>query len=451
MSPKSKVYLFFTLLILIVLTSACTKSSINKKQLDAFMAHIESHDMGFGSLSIFKDGNEVYTYQIGFADLENNKKNDKNTRFRIGSISKTFTAVVIMQMVEEEKLTLETTLNNFFPLIKNSEKITIRQMLQHESGIFSFTSTPDWVEWSLEPISKDELLEMIIGFEPVFEPGERFEYSNTPYMLLAFIAELIDFEDFDTILENRIIKRGNLTNTQPSGALSSHENIAQAYVKAADWIKSPETHDSGLIGTGGIISTPYDLNKFFHGIFYGVYVSDLSLLEMVPDEKPYGLGLMEIPFYEKYSYGHAGSLFGFQATSTYFPIEQVVFTYLSNGVSMIPNDINIGVLSILFGLDYNFPDFSAGFSVPVETLKQYEGVYESPDLPITITIFVDNDQLFGQAEGQSPFPLTAIDQETFTFDTAHIRIVFDVMINQMSFKQGTFETVFNRQHCGNCN
>ena len=337
--------------------SIITQVKFDRKKMDAFFKHIENNDMGLGSISIFQNGNEVYHNQIGFAEFETGRKNNKNTLFRIGSVSKSFTAVVIMQLVRENKLSLETKLSDYFPEIKNSENITIRNLLEHKSGIFNFTSDKTFSEWKHLPASKNDLIKRISSYEPIFEAGDKQDYSDSNYTLLGFIAEMIDNNSLENILRKRIINPAVLNNTFTINNSKSHYNIAKSYYKRDEWIPAVEVHESILTGFANIISSPFDLNKYFYNFFHGRLVPDELLAEMIPMEDMFGLGIAYIPFYEKLGYGNQGYVDAFQATTIYFPIEQVTITFMSNGNVINHDDVIIGALSIYFGREYEFPEF----------------------------------------------------------------------------------------------
>ena len=157
--------------------------------MDSLIAHIDANEKGMGSISIFANGNVVYESAFGYANIAQEIPATVKTKYRIGSISKTFTASIIMQLVQEGKLQKDTKLSAFFPEVKNADKITLEQLLKHQSGIFNFTSAQDYQKYMEKPLSREQLLKKIVANGSVFEPGEKTEYSNTNYVLLSLIAE----------------------------------------------------------------------------------------------------------------------------------------------------------------------------------------------------------------------------------------------------------------------
>lgn len=146
---------------------------INTEKLDAYFKALEENQKFMGSVVIAKEGKPIYTKSVGFANVEKGTKNTENTRFRIGSITKTFTSILVLKAVEEGRLSLNDKLSKFYPNIKNAEKITIENMLYHRSGIFNFTSDKDYMKWHHLPKTEAEIISLLENYTPVFEPDAK--------------------------------------------------------------------------------------------------------------------------------------------------------------------------------------------------------------------------------------------------------------------------------------
>jgi len=410
--------------------------SFDKQKLDDLFDLIERQDQGMGSLSIFRGGQEVYQRSIGYSDLDKEIAADAYTIYRIGSISKTFTAAIILQLIDENRLALDTKLGKYFADLPNASKITIEQLLRHRSGLYNFTKSPAYLEWMENPKSRSELLEIFQQNGTVFEPGVKFEYSNTNYVLLSFIVEDVEQQSLSEVLKERITKKLQLNHTYYGGGIGDKPNEALSYTMKEDWQIATETDMSIPLGAGAIVSTPTDLNRFFHALFSGQVISKMSLQHMSKLMDNYGMGLFQIPFYERRALGHNGGIDGFQSSAAYFVDEEIGIAYLSNGLVMGINDILIGVLSIYFGKDYELPTFAQGIEVEVEDLDQYLGVYSSDAVPLKITISLQGKQLMAQATGQGAFPLEAYDANKFRFAQAGIKMEFIPEDNKLILNQG---------------
>jgi len=396
----------------------------DRAKMDELFSRVDKGEQGMGSFSLFKDGKEVYSTAYGFADLKSRKSVDTNTVYRIGSISKTFTACIIMQLVEEKKLKLTTPLSRFFPKMKNSSRITVEHMLRHRSGIYNFTETDEYLIYKEKPLGRDELAQKIIDFGSIFEPDEDFEYSNSNYVLLSIIAEKVTKKTYAELLQERIVKPLGLKHTFFGGKINVAKNEAKSFKKIKTWSAETETDMSIPLGAGSVVSSAGDVNTFLSAIFQDKVVSAESRKQMMKIVDGFGIGLFKIPFNEKSAFGHNGGIDGFQSMAYHFPKENVSITYLSNGVVYPVNDLMIDALSIYFGKSKELPEFLPVMKLSADDLDQYTGVYKSPVMPITLTISVDGKQLMGQGSGQEAFPLDAYDINKFKYDPARLKVTF---------------------------
>lgn len=420
--------------------------SFDKAKLDTYFDTLEKHQKAMGSVALAKDGKIFYTKNFGFADTDNKLKINDKTKFRIASISKTFTAVLVLKAVEENKLKLEDKLSKFYPKIKNSQKITIENLLQMRSGIFNFTAQTNYLDWHTSPKTEAELIELFASYSPVFEPDTKFEYSNTNYVLLSFILQKIYKKSFANLVQEKISKPLKLKNTQMGGKINPKMSEAKSYAfENGKWKTEPETDLSFVLGAGGIISTTEDLILFHQGLFGGKLLNSNSLEKMKVLKDNYGMGIYTVPFDEKRAYSHNGGIDGFHTILASFLNEKVVYARLLNGLDFVANDIDIAVLSAVFGEDYDIPDFSKKpVSVDKITSEGYEGTYASSVIPLKINVFYEGKQLMAQATGQGAFPLTPTSENSFKFDAAGIVIEFPEK-GKMILKQGGGSFKFEKE------
>jgi CubicO group peptidase (beta-lactamase class C family) len=407
----------------------------NKAKMDSLFSIYDQYHRGMGSVSLFKDGEEVYQKSIGFADVEKGIPANANTQYRIGSITKMFTAVLFMKLVEEGKISLDQRLSNFYPRVPNADIISMEQLLRHRSGIFNVIAAEDYYAWNTQPITKEDMLEKIIKYEPQFDPGSKAEYSNANYILLTYIIEDLSGESFESLLQNQICEKCGLELTEVGDQIETEKNEALSYFPASPWNLAGETDMSVPIGAGSIVSTPTDLNRFLHCLYDGELVKQASLENMMELKDNFGLGMFTVPFYEKVAYGHTGGIDGFNSNAFYFVEDQFSVAYTSNGMKSPINDLMIGVLSIYYGKDYKLPVFKEVKTMKTAELIKYAGVYASESFPLKITITADNDQLKAQATGQPEFVLDPLGDHKFEFERAGVIMTFDPENDSMSFEQ----------------
>lgn len=189
--------------------------SLNRVKPDSLFAIISDNNKGMMSVAISKNDSVLYQKAIGFASINDQGKVPAtiHTRYRVGSISKTFTAVMIFQLIEKGKLSLNDPLAKYFSTIPNADKITVSNLLNHRSGIYNFTNDPAYLQYMTQPKSQTEMVEIIAKNKSDFEPGTKFEYSNSNYVLLGYIIEKITGKTYSENLDQRIVKKLNLKET----------------------------------------------------------------------------------------------------------------------------------------------------------------------------------------------------------------------------------------------
>ena len=421
---------------LVFFTGALFSQPFNKAKIDSLLDLLAAKDKAMGSIALFEDGKKIYARAIGFSQIVPQKINAKpETKYRIGSISKMFTATLIFQLIEEGKLDLSATLDEFFPMIPNAEKITIANLLNHRSGIHNFTSDSSYLKWNTESRTHSEMIEIISSHKPDFNPGAKTEYCNSNYVLLGYIVEKIRQVPYNEVLQKQICSKAGLENTYLGGKTDVSKNESFSYQYTSEWEKQPETDMSIPQGAGAVVSTSSDLCKFIIALFSNQLVSDASLKSMMNITDGLGMGMMKLPFYEKESYGHGGAIDAFNSMVCYFPKEQVAIAYCANGTIYSGNDILIGALSSYFNKPFALPVFSSYQVTPAE-LDQYLGVYSSSQIPLKITLTKKDGSLIAQATGQPSFPLECTEKNVFRFYTAGIAIFFSPDENRFILEQG---------------
>ena len=421
--------LFF--LFLIFYGTVSVKSQTKTSQLDSLFQILETNDQAMGSIAIFKNDHLVYENAIGFKNIADSIPADTQTLYKIGSITKTYTATLIMQLVENDKLQLDQKLSEFYPQVTNADSINIEMLLKHRSGIFNFTAEEGYLNRAKESTSKQEILDRIYSYDSDFEPGSQFQYSNSNYLLLTFILEDITNQSYQQLLQEKIVDELSLKNTY----YDFPDSRTLSYVQADPWNQEMDTDASVPRGAGSMVSTAKEVAKFYHALFNEKLISQESLQKMMKIQDGYGMALVKMPFYEKTSYGHGGGIDGFQSRAAYFPESNITIAYLSNGVNYPLNDIIIKSLEIYFEKDFTYPDFSNIYRHSTSELNAFTGTYSSDQFPLDIDIMHKNGQLKGQATGQPEFPLRSIAKNTFEFKQAGLKIEFQPENNSLILKQ----------------
>ncbi|OXA84564.1 serine hydrolase domain-containing protein [Flavobacterium hercynium] len=429
----------------ILIAGNAFSQTLNSKRLDSLFTLLEKNNKYMGSIAISENGKTIYTKSIGFDDVASSKKSSINTKYRIGSISKTFTATLIFKAIEENKINLNQTIDKYFPTVKNSKTITISNLLNHRSGIHDFTRNEDYLSWNTQFQSKAKMIERIAAGEIDFEPDTKSEYCNSNYVLLSFILEDVYKKPFGEILAQKITKPLQLKNTYAGKKISLENNECYSYTSDnGKWKKENETDMSIPAGAGAVVSNPTDLNLFLEGLFAGKVVSIAHLNQMKTIKDKYGMGIFEFPYFERKSYGHPGAIDGFRSVASYFPNEKLALSITSNGIIYDNNSILLCALSSYFNKPFKMPVFDI-VSVTEETLNLYTGNYGSSQIPFKINISKKDNTLIAQATGQPSFPLESTAINVFKFDAAGIVLEFNSEKSEMTLKQGGKEFLFKKE------
>jgi len=441
---KMKKTVVTTILVLTLSLIGFAQSNFDKTKLDNYFNALEKNNKFMGSVAVSKNGEIIYTKSIGFADIENNLKATENSKYRIGSITKSFTTVLVLKAIEQKKLDLNQSTDKWFPTIKNAKQITVKHLLSHRSGIHNFTNDKDYLAYNTQPKTEKEMVEIIAKGGSDFQPDSKAEYSNSNFVLLTYILEKTFNKSYSELLQEYIVKPIDLTNTYVFKKINTSNNECKSYKFVSSWKEETETNYTIPLGAGAITSTPSDLTKFADALFDGKLLKSESLEIMKTVKDGYGIGLIQIPFYNSISYGHTGGIDGFSSVYSHFSEDKISYALISNGANMNNNDISIAVLSAVYDKPYEIPAFTT-FNVTSEELDKYLGVYSSKQIALKITITKDGNTLIAQGTGQPALTLEATDKDKFKFDQAGAKFEFNPTDNKMILFQGGGQIEFTKE------
>ncbi|WP_162549749.1 serine hydrolase [Hymenobacter nivis] len=426
---------------------AAQAQQLNTAKLDSLVNALDANHKMMGSLALSKGGQVVYRRAFGEARLAPSAPATPDTRYRIGSLTKVFTGVMIFQLIEEKKLALDTPLATFFPQVPGAAAITIDQLLSHRSGLHNFTNDPAFPAFMTKPHTQAEMVALIAAPKPDFAPGTKAAYSNSNFVLLGYIVEKLAKMPYPQALQKRVLARAGLKNTFYGGKINPQAQEALSYEwGSGGWKLAPETDMSVPGGAGALVSTPTDLTRFLEALFGGKLLAASSLATMQTIRDGYGRALFGLPFGAKQGYGHTGGIDGFNAVAGYFPADKLAVALCSNAAAYAFNDVLIGVLSIYFGQPYKIPDFTPStYAPPVADLDRYAGTYASPGFPLKITVTREGPGLQAQATGQGAFELAPVGSGVFKFDPAGIRMEFDAAKPTFTLTQGGGTYLFTKE------
>lgn len=240
------------------------------------------------SLSIqLQDRDKISDYVSGYYSLANNKKITPDTLFQMGSITKTFTATIIYQLMENNKLKLSDTVSQWLPQYSRWNKITVKDLLHHTSGIYNYTQGRAFDRLIIKNPQKywslDELANMAYQHEDLFSPGIKYNYTNTDYILLGLIIEKITQQSIKEVFDN-YFKKYHLNNTYYLTSDNIQNKIAQSYNRDGTFKFNENVTSVNISFTqsaGSVISTPHDIVKWLHLFFTNKIINKKSVKSML--------------------------------------------------------------------------------------------------------------------------------------------------------------------------
>ncbi|HEY0356347.1 MAG TPA: serine hydrolase domain-containing protein, partial [Flavisolibacter sp.] len=291
---------FITGFIAIAFSIHSNAQSIEQK-MDALMNAYVGQKKFNGSVLVAQKGKVLYQKGFGYRNAEDKIANDANSIFQIGSITKQFTSAIIMQLMQEKKLKLDDKLEQYFPGFPNGNKITIEHLLTHTSGLFNYTNDSVIMNGDVsKSYSHEELLKKFRSYPPDFEPGSKWNYSNTGYSLLGYIIEKVERKPYETVARERILGPLGMTNSGFDFTHFNHPNKTRGYfIIEPSIVRAPIVDSTLAYSAGALYSTVGDLYKWERAIS-----SDKIL-------KPESWKAVFTPYKNKYGYGWSiDSLYG---------------------------------------------------------------------------------------------------------------------------------------------
>ncbi|MCK6261713.1 beta-lactamase family protein [Vibrio sp. ZSDE26] len=444
-------------LLLIIPSPITFASQTHLTAIDQYIELIDSNKKAMFSLAIVDDGKVVYQNQIGHAYTENSNNTpispDENTRYTIASISKTFTATMIFQLIEQGKLSLDTKLSEFYPKFDQSNDITIDHLLSHQSGIYNYTNSPEFVQYYTQYQSNEKMLERFYSYPNEFKPGTGWQYSNTGYYLLGLIIEDVTGQSYEKNLKQRITDKLQLSHTAFCRDYSHCKFNTQSYAFwNKQWFEQAVWHPSITAGAGGLISTPTELGIFMDALFNGELVSIETIEVMKALNTGFSKGFWNMPYFYKTAWGHNGSIEGFQSQLVYFDSEKVAFAFTGNGLNESQRKIMTTIIGLYFDKSVTIPDYNRPFIsiAPIE-LKKYLGHYKTDAMPLKGELFLEDGQLMGKWDDQESIAFQALTETEFESRENGIVLEFvtfpsgKINYRQVTLYQRGWELEFYRQ------
>lgn len=323
-----------TLIALLILTGCQRSNSQYDEKVGSVFAAVKNFS---GSVLIARNGEIVYEHVVGLANDESKVAVTANTKFNICSIGKMLTATMVMQLAEERKIKLDDPVRKFLPdlAIPNKEIITIHHLLSHTSGLGNYMANRKFLSLMSHAASVDDLLSLVVEMPLVFdEPGSRFSYSNSGFIVLGKIIETIEKQPYADVLKERILKRAGMTESTLTPDLTNHKEFATGYSitnQEGEW-ETNLTRIPPPSSDGGLFTTAEDLFAFDKALYGHTLTSAESVEKMkrpvTTGRMTYGYGMIVNKTGEQLSYGHSGGIPGSSAEYRHYTVGNNNYTLI---------------------------------------------------------------------------------------------------------------------------
>jgi CubicO group peptidase (beta-lactamase class C family) len=394
-------------------------------RMDQVVRASSDADAFSGAVLVARDGRILLDQGYGMANREWAIPNDGDTKFRLGSLSKQFTAVAVLLLSQQGKLDLDAPIKTWLPQAPAAwDAVTARQLISHTAGVPNFTAFYDYEALKTRPATTAELIARFRDRPLDFTPGERFAYSNSGYILLSAIIEAVSGETYADFVAARLFAPLGMTDS----GYDRHDRVlprrASGYAPGGSVVNADYVDMSIPLGAGGLYSTTHDLLKWEQGLFGGRLLNAQTMTALTtPVRNGYAMGVMVSETDGRRLVWHNGAIEGFNTYMAYDPGDRTAVIVLGNLNGEAPDKLGAALVTLARGGTVTLASERRAVALSPDALKTYEGVYAlSPTFALTVSV-VDG-KLAAQATGQQAFELTAEAADAFYLTAVDAQITF---------------------------
>lgn len=411
-----RIALIFGLIILCKCMFAQDSTSLRLNELVNAYAKLGRFN---GSVLVAKHGKILLQEGYGRKNAADKSMNDAGTMFQIASVTKQFTATVILKLVELKKMALTDKLSRYYRGFPNGDSITIENLLNHTSGLHNFTEE----DTAISETDEQRMVSYLETLKADFAPGTKWHYSNSGYVMLGYIIQKVSGMSYWQAVRKYIFDPLQMNNSGFDFAHLINSEKAVGYDVLADSINQPAviTDSTVPFGAGSIYSTVEDMYRWHLGLqsykIVGKALMDQAYMPCALNN--YGYGWQIDSVYGKKMVSHSGAISGFGSNFARIPEDDVCVVLLSNksGSTFDVMSITNKLLAVLYDQPYSIPVKRTPVALDTEILNRYVGTYEITDPHLTIDIFIKDGVLTAQPYHESmPGPtsvMLAIDRTRF--------------------------------------
>jgi len=425
-STAKSIFLICTLFL--AFTSA--NAQINETEINELVSQMYPDNESGAAILISKDGKAIYKKAFGSANLELDVPMNTNNVFEVGSITKQFTAVSILKLEEQGKLKVEDDITKYIPdYPTNGKTITIHHLLNHTSGIKSYTSMQNFMKLARTDMTPTELIDKFKNEPMDFDPGEKFLYNNSGYILLGHIIEIVSGQSYAEFIQDNIFTKLGMNASYYGSMTKMIPNRASGYSQTENGFSNANYLSLTLpYAAGSIMSTVDDLLIWQNAISTNKLIKRSSLEKAINgstlnsgEKIPYGYGWSKGSVNGSDTYQHSGGIFGYTTNGLFLPKENMYVIGLSNCDCKNIGETTTKVAAIAIGKP--FPNKKNTISLSEDKLKKWTGAYEFEDGTVRF-ITLDGNQLKSHREGCENFDIYSMYDDHFIFEEGIISYQF---------------------------
>ena len=410
--------------LLAILAGSCLGQ--DAARMDQIVQSYVTNNSFMGSVLVARDAQVLFSKGYGSANLEWNVPNAPNTKFRLGSVTKQFTAASILLLEERGKLSVSDPVKKYLLDAPAAwDKITIFHLLTHTSGIPNFTSFPDYAK--LEPFATTaEQVVARFRDKPLdFQPGEKWSYSNSGYVLLTYLIEKITGGSYKTFVQENIFTPLGMKDSGYDSNSAVIPHRASGYTLVNNQLENAGfVHMSVPQGAGALYSTTEDLLKWEQGLFGGKVLRAASLQKMTtPFKDDYAFGLEVKTAGGHKLIDHGGGIQGFNTELAYYPDDKLTVVALGNVNGAAPGEIATKLAALSHGETVSLPGERKEITLESKALSHNVGAYQMAS-GANMLITLENNQLSAKLANQPAFAIFPETQTMFFLKVVDAQIEF---------------------------
>jgi CubicO group peptidase (beta-lactamase class C family) len=411
-------------LLLLFVATACFAQSAER--MDEIVQTYVRDKTFMGTVLVARGDEVIFNKGYGSANLEWDVPNVPATKFRLGSVTKQFTAASILLLEERGRLKLDDPVKKYLPDAPAAwDAITIYNLLTHTSGIPNFTALPDYTSLKLRATPVEKTIVAVRDKPLDFAPGEKMSYSNSGYLVLGYVIERVTGGSYEKFVTDNIFTPLGMKDSGYDSNTAVIARRAAGYMpSAAGPVNAGFIHMSIPHAAGALYSTTGDLLRWEQGLFGGKLISAASLAKMTtPFKGDYALGVVVQTAGGRKVVQHGGGIDGFNTFLAYYPDTKVTVAVLANLSGQTPTQIATKLADLAHGGAVQLTSERKEITLPVATLSKYVGAYEvAPG--VNMMIRLKGDSLTTQLPGQQQFPIFAESETRFFLKVVDAQIEF---------------------------